>query len=242
MSIMSLFSSGRSDRSKFADFKPIDIGSALIPPAPPKELSETQWSPMTAPKAKTPGSSATWPVEYQRAMRRNVVDTPSGADAGRISQDNGRLAVFGRLQPGDTSDTYRFSVGSNGKFQLFAPNPAYNAKDENSRTSLGDVRLQVLDRNGTVIADSEPVAGLAFSAWVNMSTEGLKGHDLEAGQYTVKLTRKDGVDAKKGLDYTLFMVQGDPGRTTFYTVERQPQRQGPRQVQATPSPIVNLFS
>jgi hypothetical protein len=241
MSILSLFGNN-SSRSRFADFQPIDVSAALTPPPPPTDVSETSWSSMRSPLQRTPGSSATWPVEYQRAMRRNVVDTAAPADAGRISQDNGRLAIFGKLQGGDAADSYKFTIGSTGKVQLFAPNPAYKAGDADSKSVLGDVRMQVIDKSGKVIADSEPTTGLLFSAYVNLSTEGLKGLEMQAGQYTVKLTRNNGVDAKKALDYTLFLVQGDPGRTTFYTVERQPAKQGARQVQAQPNPIVNLFS
>jgi hypothetical protein len=101
----------------------------------------------------------------------------------------------------------------------------------------------VYDKAGKIIADSEPTTGLPFSAYVSLTTEGLKGLDMKAGDYTVKLSRKNGVDEKKVLDYTLFLVQGDPGRTTFYTAERQPAKQATsRQVQPQPSPILSLFS
>ena len=242
MSILSMFGTSANARQRY-EFKTIDVAGALQPPPTPADQSETTWTPMRAPRQNTPGSSKIWPVEYQRAMRRSVVDNGAPADAGRIAQDNGRLAIFGKLQPGDKADTYKFSLGSTGKTQLFAPNPAYDPKDPNSSTVLGDVRMQVYDKAGALIADSEPTTGLPFSAYVSLTTEGLKGLDMKAGDYTVKLTRKESADPKKALDYTLFLVQGDPGRTTFYTAERQPAKQSAsRQVQPQPAPILSLFS
>jgi len=184
------------------------------------------WTQISAPQKNTPGSSKSVPLGQQRALRRDVeaadVTKNKVFDAGRISENSGRVAILGQVGAGASQDSYKISLSSGGKLNLYAPNPDYDANVSGSKISLGDAKIEVTDSAGKLIATTDTANGEAFSNWISLSTEGLGGLQVSKGDYTVKVTRDKGVADATKVNYTLYAVMGDPGATTFYTVKKTP--------------------
>jgi len=156
------------------------------------------WTQISSPKKETPGGSKTVPLGSQRALKRTVSEPAATApasvkskpfDAGMISTNSGRIAVIGGLGANDLQDTYKITLNSAGKLNLFAPNPDYDSKKAGSKISQGDAKYEVFDSKGKLIATSDTRDSTNFSNWISLSTEGLGGLKVEKGSYTVKITR-----------------------------------------------------
>jgi hypothetical protein len=218
--------------------QPVDLSGALIPQqTKPVPGGQTNFSPIRVPRVLTPGATRLVPFEGQRALRKLVAEPISQVpgretvfDAGRIGQNNGRIAILGRLQPGDSSDSYSITLNNAGKVNIFAPNPDYDSKVQGSLVTLGDARMQVYNDKGELIADSAQSSD-KFSNFIQLSTEGLGGLQLERGKYKITISRADGVDPKKAVNYSTYTVMGDPGAVTFYTIKESPLSQEEKQAQ-----------
>ncbi len=197
------------------------------------------WTQISAPQKNTPGSSATVPLANQRALRRDVGEPSTAAvqketpfDAGRISANSGRIAILGQVGANDAQDVYKVTLMTDGKLNLYAPNPDYDSTKTGSKISVGDAKIEVFDAAGKVVATTDTADAAGFSNWVSLSTEGLGGLQAARGEYTVKVSRDSGVASATPVNYTLYAVMGDPGATTFYTVKKTPLTPDQQKTQA----------
>lgn len=102
---------------------------------------------------------------------------------------------------GDKMDQFRFRMLSEANLVLSAGilQPAPLGSDNQSDPAPeGSTRIQLLGLGGRVIADSDPRAGSAYSAWQKLSSE--KNLKLGRGDYTIKISR--GPKANPALPYT----------------------------------------
>jgi hypothetical protein len=158
------------------------------------------WTQISVPQKQTPAGTKTVPYAAQRALKRTVNEAGDTApaqvknkvfDAGMISKNSGRIVIIGQLGANDLQDTYKIRLNSDGKLNLFAPNPDYNSKLAGSKITLGDAQVEVFDSKGKRVATSDTRDGQGFSNWISLSTEGLGGLQMSRGDYTVKITREN---------------------------------------------------
>lgn len=176
------------------------------------------WTSISSPQKTLPGNSSTVPLGSQRALKRTVSEAdataPAGQkakpfDAGMISQNAGRIAVIGQLGANDAQDSYKITLNTPGKLNVFAPNPDYNSSTAGSKISLGDAKVEVFNPDGSLLATSDTRDAQHFSNWISLSTDGLGGLQVAKGSYTVKVTRDNpasniqlAVTAKDELDFS----------------------------------------
>ncbi|MFY7961398.1 MAG: hypothetical protein ACOVVK_15090 [Elsteraceae bacterium] len=176
------------------------------------------WTSINSPQKTLPGNSATVPLGSQRALKRTVSEADAGAtaaqkakpfDAGMISQNSGRIAIVGQVGANDGQDSYKITLNTPGKLNVFAPNPDYNSSTAGSKVSLGDAKVEVFNPDGSLLATSDTRDAQHFSNWISLSTEGLGGLQVAKGSYTVKVTRENpasniqlALTAKDELDFS----------------------------------------
>jgi hypothetical protein len=86
------------------------------------------------------------------------------------------------------------------------------------------VRVQIFAQGQGLVADSDSSAG---SAYTNYQALQNGTYDMAAGNYTIKVTRADGVDTqdKNTYNYAIQLTQGDT-YTQDYTTTEQAYQQG----------------
>jgi hypothetical protein len=131
------------------------------------------------------------------------------------------IALTGTLAPRDKGDFYSFRVTTSNTFvRLAAIQQADTSSTSGSSATssttpssdltdlvkTGVLRYQVYSQTGKVIADSNPNAGDAYTAYQSLTT----GTNLSLGRgtYTVKVSPGDNADSHTTYDY-LFNLEAD---------------------------------
>lgn len=146
--------------------------------------------------------------EYEQNVRKSSLNASAFAtNIGTLVKDTSRLNVFSSLAANDPADFYKFSVTTKGEVAL-------------GRVGDADVRIQLMDKQGKIIADSNKDSGAAYDAYQNLE----KGSQtLDKGDYTLRISRDKGVPAKDDKNYGVQLRMGDYSKD-YDTVAKQPAK------------------
>jgi len=143
---------------------------------------------------------------YEQETRKSSSTLSAFAtDIGYLIKDKSRLNTFSILGANDSVDFYKFKVTSAGESGL-------------GRVGDEGVRVQLMDKTGTIMADSNKDAGTAYDAYTQWTQGKLP---LDKGDYTIRVTRDKGEDPAKEKQYALQLTQGD-FTTDYDTYAKQP--------------------
>lgn len=159
--------------------------------------------------AKSNDSGANGKVqEYEQTVNKSAYNTaPFATNIGTLIKDTSRLNVFSSLAANDPADFYKFNVPTKGEVTL-------------GRVGDSTVRIQLLDRQGKVIADSNKDSGSANDAFKKLEKGELT---LDKGDYTVRMAREPGVPVKDAQNYGLQLRMGSYSKD-YDTIAKQPAK------------------
>ncbi len=143
---------------------------------------------------------------YEKTVKKSKLTNAGGAtDIGILAMNTTRLNVASTLAANDNVDFYKFKTTSKGEATL---------------GHVGDdgVRIQLMNRLGTVLADSDPKSGDDYDAFKSLEKGELT---LDKGDYTLRVTRSPGESAATPKNYALQMVMGSYSQD-YDTVAKQP--------------------
>lgn len=145
---------------------------------------------------------------YRKDVRKSSLNTPGMAtDIGILSKGVTRLNVVGALNANDPVDFYKFRVTTKGEATL---------------GQIGDegLRVQVMTKLGTVVADSDKGAGKEYDNFKSM----MQGEfSLDKGDYTLRLTRDKGQSPKDTKNYAIQLSMGSYTQD-YDTVAKAPRK------------------
>lgn len=145
---------------------------------------------------------------FQQRIQDVAVDTLQNArDIGTLIKGKTRINVTSALTTNDLFDFYKFTTSKDGKLTA-------------SVSTDKGVRLQILQRNGTIIADSEASFGEKADNFAKLAT----GLDLKKGDYYLKVTRQTGADRSERPNYAIQLSQSRYYEEDYDTVETPPPR------------------
>jgi len=157
-------------------------------------------------KKQAEDATATGVTSDQQTVQKSSLNVKATAtDVGTLIKNKTRLNVVSSLASADTVDFYKFTVSEKGDATL-------------GRAGASGVRLQVMDKTGNVIADSDSSSGAAYDAYTKMTTD---GYTLDKGEYTVRITRDKGESAMESKDYAFQLVMGQYSQDKD-TIAKQP--------------------
>lgn len=155
------------------------------------------------------------PDPYDKAPPRNIrnfrqqttdtlADAPQTArDTGQLTRGKTRLNIISALTSNDLVDFFRFTVTDPGKAGI-------------SVTTDKGIHIQLLDKSGKIIADSEERIGSKaenFEAW---------GHgklQLDKSSYLIKVTRSTGLSRSEKPNYAIQLSMSRYFEKDYDTVE-----------------------
>lgn len=144
---------------------------------------------------------------YRRKATNPILQTISTAtDLGDLVYDQTQLNVTAQVSAANPENIYMFDLdGDSLKTSLY------------NYTSGIDLRAQIMDSNGKVIADSSEYASDTLQAAFK-SADSPTGLDLDAGRYYVKVTVD--ITEKKSVaqSYELSLYSGDFFRNSYSTI------------------------
>lgn len=127
----------------------------------------------------------------------------TASDIGTLIHGKTRLNAFGQLGAYDKADYLKFNLTSASSVTL-------------GKLASKDVRIQLLNKGGTVVADSDSSSGDAYTAYQQSQAGSLA---LTAGQYVVKVSREPGASAKTAQNYGIQVASGKYGKDYTTTVQ-----------------------
>lgn len=143
---------------------------------------------------------------FQKTVSKSASNIAGQAtDIGILAKGTTRLNVVSNLAANDKVDFYKFRVTTKGEATI---------------GSVGDdgVRVQLMTKLGTVVADSNKDSGSDYKAYQDLQKGKLT---LDAGNYTLRLTREKDQSVKDPKNYAIQLEMG--GYTQdFDTVAQQP--------------------
>ena len=141
----------------------------------------------------------------------------TGRPIGQLRLNTTRLNVISAISAKDKVDVFTFNAtGGTTKLNLLVNDPS--AADQ-SKDASGNLRIQIFRNGKGLIADSDKGSGDAYSTYVALKNGKL---DLASGQYSIRVSRADGVDnlQKNTYNYAIQLSQGER-YTQDYTVTEQ---------------------
>ena len=157
--------------------------------------------------------------EFDKTTQDVLYDNNATARSiGQLRLNTSRLNVISALSPKDTADVFTFTASTPGttKLNLLVNDPT--ATDP-TKDASGNVRIQVFAQGKGLIADSDPNAGDAYANYQALK----KGtFDLARGQYSIRMSRADGIDPqnKNTYNYAIQLSQGTTYTQDFTTTEQ----------------------
>ncbi|MFD1626927.1 hypothetical protein [Azospirillum griseum] len=170
-----------------------------------KSLKNAIASVQSQQSAQVPASEV---QSYEKQVRKSSSNSRMFAtDIGILSKGVTRLNVVGTLGANDPVDFYKFRVTSKG---------------EATMGQIGDqgVNVQLLNKTGQVVADSNKSAGKAYESFRNLQRGELS---LDQGDYTVRVTREKGEAAKDAKNYAIQFSMGTY-KQDYDTVAKAPRK------------------
>lgn len=148
---------------------------------------------------------------WQKVLKRKPKQSMASAtDVGWLRPGDSRVNMVGKLDAADKTNHYKFKVLSEGKFVV------------TSRADH-DIRIQVVDANQRVVADSKPGMGQASQNFEKMTKDELT---LKAGTYYLKVSRADTTPSDASVNMAVQMLVGDGGyKNDYITREVSPTKQ-----------------
>lgn len=146
--------------------------------------------------------------EYEQNVAKSAMNTaPFATNIGTLVKDTSRLNVFSSLASNDPADFYKFNVTTSGPVTL---------------GTVGDagVRLQLMDRGGKVIADSNKDAGATYDAFQKLKSGQMT---LDKGDYTLRVARDKDVPVKDAKSYGVQLRMGNYSKD-YDTIAKQPAK------------------
>ncbi|SMH31581.1 hypothetical protein [Azospirillum agricola] len=163
---------------------------------------------LSAIQAQQSTTSADEVQTYEKSVKKSTLTNAGAAtDIGVLARNTTRLNVASTLAANDPVDFYKFKVTSKGEATL---------------GEVGDegVRVQLLSRLGSVLADSNAESGKDYENYQALQ----KGEmTLDKGDYTLRVTRDKGVSAREDKNYALQLVMGGYSQD-YDTVAKQPAK------------------
>ncbi len=144
--------------------------------------------------------------EYEQNVKKSASNTaPFASNIGTLIKDTSRLNVFSSLASNDPADFYKFSVTTAGSATL---------------GTVGDagVRVQLMDRQGKVLADSNKDSGSTYDAYKKLQSGAL---NLDKGDYTLRVARDKDVPVKDAKSYGVQLRMGSYTKD-YDTIAKQP--------------------
>lgn len=159
--------------------------------------------------AKTPDSGAKGKVqEYEQTVRKSATNAaPFATNIGTLVKDTSRLNVFSTLAANDPADFYKFNVPVKGEATM-------------GRVGDASVRVQLMDRQGKIVADSNKDAGAAHDSFKKLEKGELT---LDKGDYTVRISRDKDVPIKEAPNYGVQFRMGSYSKD-YDTIAKQPAK------------------
>lgn len=146
--------------------------------------------------------------EFSKTVKKSALTTTAGAtDIGVISKNTTRLNVASTLAANDKVDFYKFKVVTKGELTM---------------GQVGDdgVHVQLMNRLGRVMADSDPKSGDNYAAFKKLQAGNLT---VDKGDYTLRVTRDKGQSDKDPKNYAMQLVMGNYSQD-YDTVAQQPAK------------------
>ena len=163
---------------------------------------------LQAQAAKDESTPAGKVQEFQQDVRKSALNAASfSTNIGTLVKDTSRLNVFSSLAANDLADFYKFNVTTKGEVGV-------------GRVGDDGVRVQLLNRQGTVVADSSKSAGSAYDAYVKMEKGELT---LDKGEYTLRIARDKDVPVKEAKNYGVQLKMGTFTKD-YDTIAKQPAK------------------
>lgn len=145
--------------------------------------------------------------EFRKDVKKSSLNTRGFAtDIGVLAKNTTRLNVVSNLAADDTADFYKFRAANKGEVTLG------NIGDEG-------VNLQVMNKNGLVIADSNKDS----DKYENFKSMMQGEFTLDRGDYTIRVAREKGVAKSESKNYALQLSMGTYTKD-FDTVAKQPAK------------------
>lgn len=138
--------------------------------------------------------------DFQKNTNDVQIDNRMTArNVGILRENNSRLNVFSSLDKNDPADFFTFSVAST------APTKIGLLTDDQQNEA--EVRVQVLDQSGNVVADSSPDAGDANTVYTQLQAG---TYNLQAGKYVMRISRQDDSQSNQqnAFNYAVQLSQG----------------------------------
>ena len=156
-------------------------------------------------------------------------------DIGVLIKDNSRLNAITNLQAGDVGDYFRFRVTKPGEIKLesisqldfltedeaAAAEEGTEAEGEGAEDKPVNFRIQLLTRNGSLLADNDGTRDDLKEAFRALN-EGT--FEVAAGEYVVKVSRATHDRGDEEIQYAVQLTQGDY-KNDFDTID-QPYQPG----------------
>ncbi|WP_372400475.1 hypothetical protein ABMY26_33185 [Azospirillum sp. HJ39] len=145
---------------------------------------------------------------FEKSVNKSALTTTGGAtDIGVLAKNATRLNVASTLAANDKVDFYKFKVTTKGEMTL---------------GQVGDdgVRVQLMNRLGRVMADSDPKAGDEYDSFKKLQAGNLT---VDKGDYTLRVTRDKGQSDKDPKNYAMQVVMGNYSKD-YDTVAKQPAK------------------
>lgn len=146
--------------------------------------------------------------EYEQSVNKSALNAaPFATNIGTLVKDTSRLNVFSSLASNDPADFYKFNVITSGAVTL---------------GTVGDagVRLQLMDRGGKIVADSNKDAGASYDAFQKLKSGQMT---LDKGDYTLRVARDKDVPVKDAKSYGVQLRMGNYSKD-YDTVAKQPAK------------------
>lgn len=141
----------------------------------------------------------------------------TASDIGTLIHKKTRLNAFGQLGAYDKADYLKFKLTSATSVTL-------------GKLASADVRIQLMNKGGAVVADTDKDSGAAYKAYQEAQNGNLS---LPAGEYVLKISRVAGVPVKKAENYGIQVASGKYGKDYTTTVKAPASTTGVVNVKAT---------
>ncbi|MDH5188958.1 MAG: hypothetical protein OEW37_08390 [Rhodospirillaceae bacterium] len=129
-------------------------------------------------------------------------------DLGAVRLNNSRLNAFASLEVGDEVDHFSFWIQSKGKTRLGMTDDPY-------------LRVELLDRQGKVLADSDANNSDAlFNKYLEFNEFGL---DLKKDKYYIRVSRNPDFPKDERKNYSIQLAMGENFRNDYDTFEKPAQ-------------------
>ncbi|WP_042701908.1 hypothetical protein [Azospirillum sp. B506] len=146
--------------------------------------------------------------EFSKTVQKSAQTNTAGAtDIGVLAKNTTRLNVASTLAANDKVDFYKFKVTSKGEMTM---------------GQVGDdgVRVQLMNKLGRVMADSDPKSGDDYKAFKQLQAGNLT---VDKGDYTLRVSRDKGQSDKDPKNYAMQLVMGNYSQD-YDTVAKQPAK------------------